>query len=133
MDKNTVIQGTVIRGRALGGKLGFPTANVRMPHNQSIEVNGVYLARVTITSIDRQYFALVNVGNRPTVEGDGEPLAEAYLIGYEGTLYGEEIRIELLEYLRPEKRFDSIDELRLAIEKDLKNAEKLIETYESGL
>ena len=132
MEKSVIIEGRVVRGHSLGRKLGFPTANLALPRDMKEFRGGVYFGRATL-ACGEKYYALVNIGDRPTVNQVCDPLLEAHLIGFSGSLYGEVLRVELLDYMRQERRFENPGQLKMAIENDLKNTEQLIEKYESGL
>jgi riboflavin kinase/FMN adenylyltransferase len=106
-----VIEGEVVEGLRLGRQLGFPTANVRLA--QDGLAHGVYAGRVL------GHAAAVNVGVRPTIGDRLEPLAEAYLLDFDGDLYGRRIAIVLVRLLRPELRFDSVELLRRQIKCDV--------------
>lgn len=135
MQKTITIQGRVRSGRRLGRTLGFPTANVHLPLERcrTERLGGVWLARIILEDTGERYWGLVNVGTRPTVEDSGRCKAEAWLLDFHGDLYGREIRIELLKFLRFEAKFASFDELRAAMEKDKKNALNIIASDEFTL
>ncbi|MDE6316046.1 MAG: riboflavin biosynthesis protein RibF [Muribaculaceae bacterium] len=115
------ISGTVVSGRQLGRRLGFPTANVGVAPDHVMPAPGVYAATVG------DYPAVVNVGRRPTVDHPDAPLSvEAHLIGFSGNLYNSYIRIEFISRLRAERRFNSLEELRDAIAADIDNALSVI-------
>lgn len=135
MPKTITIRGRVLPGRRLGRTLGFPTANVRLPLERCREeqMGGVWFARIVLGETGERYWGLVNVGTRPTVEDAGACKAEAWLMDFAGDLYGREIEIELLRFLRPEHKFASVDELREAMERDKRNAIKIIENDEYTL
>ncbi|WP_283391925.1 riboflavin kinase [Millionella massiliensis] len=135
MQKTITIRGVVLPGRQLGRTLGFPTANVRVDPQEFDErrMGGVWLARVVLEDTADRYWALVNVGRRPTIEEQGACKAEAWLLDFRGDLYGRGIRIDLLRFLRPETRFDSVEALRGAIENDRKQALKIIDSNEYAL
>jgi riboflavin kinase/FMN adenylyltransferase len=106
-----MISGTVVEGNRLGREIGFPTANLKLPERcKMLPANGVYAAGVTIDGID--YPVMMNIGCRPTVSQDGEVTVEAHIIGFSGDLYGRFLVLKLIDFIRPEKRFGSIDELR---------------------
>ncbi|MBQ4280068.1 MAG: riboflavin kinase [Rikenellaceae bacterium] len=109
------IRGTVTGGHRLGRKLGFPTANVPVSGNEGIG-SGVYLARVEVAG--RVYDGIANLGSRPTVADSPERLLEAYLFDFEGDLYGREITVVLRRFIRPERKFASVEELRGQIARD---------------
>ena len=108
------IEGVVIGGNRLGRKLGFPTANIAISDDLAVE-NGVYLSKVFVEG--EEYVAMTNVGVRPSVDGS-KRLLETHLFGFEGLLYGLTLRVELLEKIRDEKRFSSVEELKEQIERD---------------
>ena len=112
---NYIIKGKVEKGKQLGRTLGFPTANVYPEENIALPRFGVYLAEVEISG--EKLKAIVNVGVRPTVNGK-EPSVEAYIKGIERDLYGEEIKISFIKFIRGEKKFASVDELKKQIEAD---------------
>lgn len=113
----------VEHGRMLGRQMGLPTANQRFSEDICIPRFGVYAARVTIDG--KVYAAATNIGVKPTVGSDGI-LAESYIIGFSGDIYGRRIKTELIEFLRPETKFDSLETLKDAIKQDAEKAEKLI-------
>ena len=108
-----IIKGFVIKGQQLGRKMGFPTANIDA-HEKSVE-NGVYRSKVRIDG--KSYRAMTNVGLRPSVDGRTR-LLEAHLFDFDGDLYGQCIQVELLEKIRDEKKFATIEELRAQLEID---------------
>ena len=114
------ISGKVVHGKRLGRTLGFPTANIEVgDRHKLLPATGVYAADATLPD-GSSYRAVVNIGCRPTVDGDGAKLSiEAFLDGFEGDLYGSEITLRLLARLRSEKRFSSLDELKEAISNDV--------------
>ena len=109
-----VIEGVVIGGNQLGRKLGFPTANIALQDDLEVE-NGVYISKVYVEGVE--YGAMTNVGVRPSVDGSRR-LLETHLFGFEGSLYGLTLRVGLLEKIRDEKRFSSVEELKEQIERD---------------
>ena len=122
----------VVHGRALGRTIGLPTINQPFPEAFVLPKFGVYAAAVTIDG--RSYHAVTNIGVKPTVGADG-PLAETCIAGYHGDLYGKCVPVQLLRFLRPEQKFDSIERLRSQIVRDADTAERVLtalrETKES--
>ncbi len=108
------IEGVVIQGHQLGRTLGFPTANIVVPATLDV-TDGVYRSRVQLEGV--WYDAMSNLGCNPSV-GGSERRLETHIFGYEGVLYGCRIRVELLEKIREERKFDSLDELRNQIARD---------------
>ena len=117
-----VVEGLVIGGNQLGRKLGFPTANIAIDEGLAVE-NGVYSSKVFVES--KEYVAMTNVGIRPSVDGS-KRLLETHLFDFEGLLYGKQLRVELYDKIRDEKRFASVEELRQQIEKDSNKIKQLM-------
>ncbi len=118
------VEGRVERGKERGHVLGFPTANLH-PQNRVIPANGVY---VTGTLLDGQWRrSITNVGTRPTFETAREPSVETFVMDWSGDLYGDVIRVRFLYRLRDEKKFDSLEQLRTQIERDVGRAESYFE------
>lgn len=109
------LTGTVAHGKAAGRSLGFPTANIRP--ETALPRYGVYKTRVTVDGIT--YAGITDIGVRPTLESAGDARAETFLCGFSGDLYEKELRIELLDFLREEKHFSSLEQLKRQIEEDL--------------
>lgn len=120
------IRGVVERGRQLGRTIGMPTANVEASPRQLVPAPGVYAARacVPLSGKTAVYDAVVNVGTSPTVTDCGVMRIEAHLLGFSGDLYDREIRIEFGTKIRDERKFHSLDDLRVQIEADIRAAVK---------
>ena len=116
--------GRVAVGRKVGHKLGFPTLNIPLPDAFPTLRFGVYGAYVTL--LGGRYPAMVNIGVHPTFE-ESAPQCEAHLFGYDGDAYGEIVTVELADFIRPEKKFDSPDSLIAQIGEDKK---KVIDSME---
>ena len=117
-----IVEGIVIGGNRLGRKLGFPTANIALEDDLAIE-NGVYSSRVFVDG--EEYVAMTNVGVRPSVDGTRR-LLETHLFGFKGLLYGLKLRVELIDKIRDEQKFDSVEALRAQIEKDSNEIKELM-------
>ena len=114
------LQGKVTHGRHVGTTMGFPTANLAFPSGSLIPMKGVYLSCVRIAR--HSYFAISNVGRRPTFENDGQINCETFIFHYNGDLYGREIQVSFLRFLREEKKFNSVAELEAQIKHDIEQA-----------
>lgn len=112
------IRGKVCEGKKLGRTLGFPTANVFWDDCKVLPKKGVYKTRVTAEN--QKYKSITNIGINPTV-GKEKLRAETYISSFSGNLYEKEIKIEFLQFIRSEKTFSDIDELKMQIEKDISN------------
>ncbi len=111
------LTGTVIHGDAIGRDLGFPTANLEIAPAKLVPADGVYAARVVHNG--KYYKAALSIGVKPTVHEDGERTIEVLLLEFQGDLYGEKLTVECLRYLRPQKKYASLDELKLSIANDV--------------
>lgn len=108
------IEGVVEHGRRLGRELGFPTANLPVPDDMCAE-DGVYRSRAEVDGA--VYEGMSNLGRNPSVGGTQRRL-ETHLFGFEGSLYGRRLRVELLERIRSERTFPSVEALREQIARD---------------
>lgn len=104
------LSGQVVKGQQIGRSIGFPTANIQIADNYKLlPRDGAYAVYADVNSI--RYKAILNIGDRPTVDGEKKTI-EAHLIDFEGDLYGQELRIYFQEFLREEKKFESLDALK---------------------
>lgn len=118
-----LLRGEVIEGDQRGRTIGFPTANVLPDERVLVPGRGVYAGHVWVGS--ERYGACTNVGTAPTFDRR-ESKVEAYLLGYEGDLYGKVVDVTFQECLRPEKRFSGIRELKEQIARDVAEARKIL-------
>lgn len=110
------VSGLTVRGKRLGTALGFPTANLDYPPMAQLPPNGVYVALADIDH--RCYIAILNQGHHPTAP-EGQPTVETHLLNYEGgDLYGKQLKLTYLRYLRPEKRFATLAALQAQLAAD---------------
>lgn len=119
-----ILSGKVVSGRHIGRSIGVPTANLTIPDGVVVPKFGVYACQVEIDGTT--YAAVANVGTRPTVGGH-RVTVEPWILDFEGDLYGREITLEFHKFLRPERKFDSLEDLRAEIRK---NAEETKEFFE---
>jgi riboflavin kinase/FMN adenylyltransferase len=122
---NFMLNGTVVNGKKLGGTIGFPTANIDVKETYKlIPKTGVYVVK---SSIDKKtVFGMMNIGNRPTVHGNHQTI-EVHFFDFNQDLYGENLTIDLLYFLRDEHKFDSIELLVHQLKKDEQTARDYIE------
>jgi riboflavin kinase/FMN adenylyltransferase len=118
------IEGRVIQGDKRGRVIGFPTANLRL--GQYLRpATGVYAVRVAVGGGEEWRDGVANFGNRPTFAGQ-DVLLETFLFDFSGNLYGRRLRVRLVDYLRPEKKFDGIAELKAQIAADTARARQIL-------
>lgn len=117
---NLFSKGIVKKGKMLGRRLGFPTANIDIIENSCLK-NGVYITKTFIEG--KIYNSISNVGYSPTVDSDKRNI-ETYIFDFNEDLYGKEIKIEFMEFIREEKKFSSVEELKKRVYKDIEAAKK---------
>lgn len=123
LGRDYTILGTVKRGAQLGRKLGFPTANLSA-HSEQFPPNGVYAAEAKLDGAVLR--GVANVGYRPTVESSQpERLVELHLFDLDPDIYGEDLEVRFVKYLRPEQRFENVDALAQQIARDVEEARKI--------
>jgi len=117
------ILGTVTRGDNLGKKIGFPTANLSA-HSEQFPPNGVYAAEARIDG--DLHRGVINLGIRPTVSsGKSERVLEIHLFDFNRDIYGRDVEVRFLKFLRPEKKFENLDALVHQIRRDVEQARQL--------
>lgn len=121
-----VLSGTVIHGRALGRKIGVPTANIVIPQGLAVPKFGVYAASCLIDGI--RYPAVTNLGTRPTVEGR-HVRVESWILDYSGDLYDREITVEFHYFLRPEQKFPSLEDLQAEIHRNAEETREYLRRF----
>jgi len=120
LGREYTILGTVVRGEQLGRKLGFPTANLSA-HSEQFPPNGVYAVEARLAGTLHR--GVANLGFRPTVAaGKSERLLELHLFDLEREIYGEEMEVRFLRYLRPEQKFADVEALKAQIAADVRQA-----------
>jgi riboflavin kinase/FMN adenylyltransferase len=123
MGRPFAIEGVVQKGRQLGRQLGFPTANVPLVDYVAPRF-GVYATRTRLTD-GRQLDGVANIGVNPTT-GEVEPRLEVWLFDFDGDIYGETIETDLIAFLRPEEKFDSIEIMVEQIHDDERQARRIL-------
>ena len=124
------LQGRVIAGVGRGVELGFPTANLEVDPQQALPPDGVY---ATWTYIDDSiYESVTNIGRRPTF-GNNERMVEVYVLDSRGDLYGHELKIDIIERFRAEKRFATADELKQQMTEDVKQGRSILSSTDIKL
>lgn len=118
------IEGEVVRGRQLGRKLGYPTANVLLD-DYVVPKFGVYATRTRLPD-GRKLPGVANIGVNPTVEGVTAPLLEVWLFDFDEDIYGEVIETELIAFIRPEEKFPTIEEMLEVIATDAGRARQIL-------
>lgn len=121
---NYGLQGIVVHGKQNGKQIGYPTANIDVQNaNKLIPAQGVYTVRVKVA--DKWYGGMLNIGTNPTFEGT-EQSVEVYIFDFDADIYGKEIAIQFVQYLRQELKFDSVEALVNQMQEDEKISRKVL-------
>jgi riboflavin kinase/FMN adenylyltransferase len=116
----------VVLGEGFGRSIGFPTANAEVASRAKLlPPGGVYA--VEVDAGERRYGGMMNIGSAPTIHTDGERHVEVHLLDFDGELRGERIRVHCIQFMREERRFGGIDELRVQLMHDMKVAYAILE------
>ena len=120
------ITGNVVNGKKLGGKIGFPTANIDVLEDYKlIPKTGVYVVQALIDN--KTVFGMMNIGNRPTVNGQHQTI-ETHFFDFNADLYDKTLTISLLYFIREEKKFDSVNNLIIQLKKDKETSLQYLQT-----
>ena len=123
LGRNFSMSGTVVTGDKRGRTLGFPTANIEVGPDMVVPGNGIY---ATLAFVDgERHMAATSIGTRPTFDGKGRTI-EAFLLGFDSNLYNRELRLEFVQRLRDELKFDSVDALLEQMELDVEQTRRLL-------
>lgn len=115
-----MIMGEVLHGRRIGRTLGMPTTNITPDQSKLLPPCGVYPSKTIIKG--RSYYGVTNIGHNPTVGITPSKRVETFIFDFDEDLYGQIIEVELMTYLRPELKFDTLEELKLKMEEDIEYA-----------
>ena len=122
LNRKWSIEGTVKKGRQEGKKIGFPTCNIDI-ENYVVAMPGVYAVKVSKKKSNKSLKGIANLGYRPTFN-QKKILLEVHIFNFSGNLYNKYLSVEFTKFIRKEKKFKSVDELRLQIRSDLKIAKR---------
>ena len=119
------VNGTVMAGMRNGQKIDFPTANLKLEYEYVYPKSGVYVGYGVVYGTT--YKAIINVGTHPTINPLASPIIEVHLIDFNDNLYGKNIFVDFIQYIRDEKRFDSLEDLKAQLNRDKQKAKKILE------
>ncbi len=131
LGRDFVLEGTVVRGHGRGELLGFPTANLQPPPETAIPGDGVY---ATLAHVDhRRYMAATSIGKRPTF-GVGAHTVEAFILDFQGELHGQGIRLEFVQRLRDEAKYETVQALQEQVARDVDRTRAILrgDGFDSG-
>ena len=118
-----IFTGKVVSGQKIGRTIGVPTANLKLPRELVTPAFGVYACTTILDG--KKYLAVTNIGTRPTVNGNNVTV-EPWILDFDGDLYGKEITLHFHNFLRPERKFDSLEELKAQIQRDAAKTRTLL-------
>ena len=130
LGRSYTITGMVVQGHGRGGPLGFPTANLQTPAESLAPRDGIYACWVEIEG--SRYMSASSIGERPTFPGAGRSI-EAFVMDFDGDLYGRELRLELVRRLRDEEKYASVEQLRLQVDRDVAETRRLLQASATAL
>lgn len=116
--------GKVVHGNSIGKTLNFPTINQHFEKRQVVPRFGVYASCAEIEGV--MYASITNVGIKPTIGSEHEPLAETYIIDYDNDLYGKYVTVYLKSFIRPERKFEGLNELKHQLSEDVRKAKEFL-------
>lgn len=127
LDYEYFVKGMVVHGRQLGRQLGIPTVNLVPYPEKLLPPFGVYVSRAVIDS--KVYGGITNVGKKPTIEGENPVGVETHIFDFTEDVYGREIEIRFLHFLREEMKFDSVEALKAQMTKDIEKGKAYLQEY----
>ena len=118
-----ILKGNVVKGKGLGRTVGMPTANLKI-YEGTLPESGVYLTRIKVEG--KVYNSLTNIGKRPSVDDGSDVSVETLILDFNRDIYGKDVVLEILEFLRPVLKFASLLEVREQVEEDILEAKKIL-------
>ena len=119
-----ILKGEVIHGKGLGRTVGMPTANLLVTQG-TLPKAGVYAGIVHVEG--KEYKAVTHIGNRPSVDQEQQTTVESFIMDFQGDLYGKQMELELVKYLRPVKKFSGLEGVLEQVKKDIVEAKKVLD------
>ena len=117
------IKSEILHGRKLGRTIGVPTINMILPPHKLLPPNGVYVTEVLVEG--KTYMGVTNIGYKPTVSEERIIGVETYIDDFDKDVYGEKIVVSFIQFIRPEQKFNSIEELRAQMQSDIEVSRKV--------
>lgn len=125
LGRNYSFKGVIVRGDGRGKKLGFPTANIAVDdQDKLLPASGIYAAECTVNN--EKHYGLLSLGSRPTFHTDGDVVPEFYIFDFEGDIYDKIMQVNLIEKIRDQEKFDSVDKLIIRMKKDEETGKEIL-------
>lgn len=128
LGRNYSLCGEIISGDGRGRKLGYPTANIKIDEDKALPKLGIYAVFVFIDEV--RYNGLLSIGKRPTFYNNGKIVSEVYIYNFDADIYGKFVKVELIEKIREEEKFNSVEELVNQMNLDKENGIKIFNSLE---
>jgi riboflavin kinase/FMN adenylyltransferase len=125
LGRNFAFDGKVIRGEGRGKGLGFPTANLAVPDELAVPAHGIYACWASIG--EERFMAATSIGTRPTFDGTGRTI-EAFILDFDGDMYGRTVRLEFVDRLRDELKYETTQALQDQVSRDVDQTRTLLAT-----
>lgn len=125
--------GKVLHGRRIGHTIGMPTANLIPDPNKYLPTNGVYVVGVQIEGDEKQYYGICNIGVKPTIDCGLSPGIETFIFDFDKDIYDKVIAVQMLEFVRPERKFSGVEELAQQIYKDAEFGKQYVQKEENQI
>lgn len=122
--------GVVVSGNQIGRTIDMPTANIKVSEGKILPPMGVYLSRIYVRK--NVYAGISNLGRKPTIKQDEDVNLETYIYDFDEDIYSENIKVELLAFIRPEQKFESLEKLKAQLFRDKENGRKLYQERSSS-
>ena len=119
------LTGKVVHGKALGRTVGMPTANIEVADKHLLPECGVYATCILVEG--KKYLAVTNIGLRPTVDQEQQVTVEAHILDFDQDIYGQFVELEVHKFLRPIRKFTSLEEVQKQVEKDIEEAKQYLQ------
>jgi len=127
-----VLKGKVVHGKKLGNTIGFPTANIEpLHHSKLIPSEGIYAVRIEVEQV--MYEGMLYIGTKPTVDDELKLVIEANIFDFNQNIYGKEVCLHFIEYIREDQKFENIGQLTLALKADEKRVKEIFKSYNLNL
>ena len=110
-------RGIVVKGKQLGSTIGIPTANIELNQQTELPRFGVYAVKINVNS--QVYLGCMNIGINPTVDSNGQTKIEIHILDFDKNIYDQQVSFELIDFIRDEKKFNSVEELKFQITTDI--------------
>ena len=124
MIKPYILAGKIEHGKGLGKTVGMPTANLSVCDETKLPEHGVYATRMIVDG--KSYKSVTNIGTRPSVDGEERVTVETFVIDFDGDIYGEDVQLEVYQFLRPIQKFQGIEAVWEQVKKDVEKAKKIL-------